>query len=306
MLVLNRLQYVLQNDLFQPHPEAAAARNVIKRLIAAAMPFHMTDEVIELAESVASPDMSDAVLIDLFGSVELPAPITWVECAVQGSEGFQVPVGLFLVKTDNGSVLHITHFPKMNSVLMEPHFSIRANLQTGAITIHQVPHVCDIEKRAIKARGHSDAEATEMLEGIVEQMAENVLGVAKTVFHGLQLLNAKNSPLAAEVAEILSRQQRRAMERSAPGSSKISKITRIVLNAQGKAQIGILRAEGGQDARRRAHWVRGHLMRTETKGYVWRKCHVRGIGDPIMRDRVLSIEGTPQNSDTRTSFPPAS
>lgn len=97
MQVLNRLQYVLQNDLFQPHPEAAAPRNVIKRLIAAAMPFHMTDEVIELAESVASPDMSDAVLIDLFGSVELPSPITWVECAVQGSEGFQVPVGLLLL-----------------------------------------------------------------------------------------------------------------------------------------------------------------------------------------------------------------
>lgn len=137
--------------------------------------------------------------------------------------------------------------------------------------------------------GMSEAEAAERVEWIVDNMADVVLGATKIAYHTLQLLNAKNGPVQAEAAEMFSRQQRRAMERSAPGSSKISRITRIVLNAQGRSQLSAIRSEDGYEARRRAHWVRGHLMRTAAKGLVWRRCHVRGVGEPVMQEREVSV-----------------
>jgi len=289
MKVLSRLYHVLQNDLFQRHPNAGEPRKIIHQLIRAAMPFDMTDEVIELATDVAPPDLSDEVLVDLFGSVELPAPITWLEFNDLGNDGLGVPVGLLLVKTDNGTVLHITHFPMIQGRLTEPHFSTRVHLATGAIRLHNVDYVCEIEKSNIMRGGLSEAKAARRVECIVDNMAAMILGATKIAYHALQLLNAKNAPIQAEAAEMFSRQQRRAMERSAPGSSKVSRITRIVLNAQGRAQLSAIRSEDGYEARRRAHWVRGHLMRSPTKGLVWRKCHVRGVGDPVMQEREVSV-----------------
>lgn len=288
MQVLTRAHHVFQNGLFQPHPSGAEIRGHMYRLIRAAMPFDMTDEVIELATEVAPHDLSDEVLLDLFGSVELPAPITWLEFNDRGDDGSVVPVGLLLVKTDNDTVLHITHFPIIRGRLTEPHFSTRVHLATGAIRLHNVDHVCEIEKSNIMRGGASDTEASGRVEWIVDNMADVVLGATKIAYHALQLLNAKNAPVQAEAAEMFSRQQRRAMERSAPGSSKVSQITRIILNAQGRAQLSAIRSEDGYEARRRAHWVRGHLMRSPTKGLVWRRCHVRGVGDPVMQERVVS------------------
>jgi hypothetical protein len=43
MKVLSRLYHVLQNDLFQRHPNAGEPRKIIHQLIRAAMPFDMTD-----------------------------------------------------------------------------------------------------------------------------------------------------------------------------------------------------------------------------------------------------------------------
>lgn len=258
------------------------------RLIRSAMPFHMTDEVIELATDVAPHDLNDEVILDLFGSVELPAPITWLEFNDHGDKGSVVPVGLLLVKTDNDTVLHITHFPIILGRLTEPHFSTRIHLGTRTITLHNIDHVCEIERSNIMRSGASEAEASGRVEWIVDNMAEMVLGATKIAYHALQLLNAKNAPIHAEVTEMFSRQQRRAMERSAPGSSKVSRITRIILNAQGRAQLSAIRFEDGYEARRRAHWVRGHLMRSPTKGLVWRRCHVRGVGEPVMQERVVS------------------
>jgi len=288
MQVLSRLHHVLQNGLFQPHPAAGEPREIIYRLIRAAMPFDITDEVIELATEVAPHDLSDEVLVDLFGSVELPSPITWLEFNDRGDDGSVVPVGLLVVKTDNDTVLHITHFPMIHGRLTEPHFSTRVHLGTGAIRLHNVDHVCEIEKFNIMRGGVSEAEATDRVEQIVDSMADIVLGATKIAYHALQLLNAKNAPVQAEAAEMFSRQQSRAMERSAPGSSKVSRITRIVLNAQGRAQLSAIRSEHGYEARRRAHWVRGHLMNAPTKGPVWRRAHVRGEGEPVMRTRVLT------------------
>jgi hypothetical protein len=287
MQVLSRAHNVFQNGLFQPHPKAGEPRAIIHQLIRAAMPFDMTDEVIELAIDVAPHDLSDEVLLDLFGSVELPAPITWLEFNDRGDDGSVVPVGLLLVKTDNNTVLHITHFPIILGRLTEPHFSTRVHLTTRRITLHNVDHVCEIEKSNIMRGGVSEAEAAGRVEWIVDNMADIVLGATKIAYHALQLLNAKNAPVHSEPVEMLSRQQRRAMERRAPGSSKVSRITRIVLNQQGRAQLSAIRSEDGYEARRRAHWVRGHLMRTANKGLVWRRCHVRGVGEPVMRDRVV-------------------
>lgn len=87
----------------------------------------------------------------------------------------------------------------------------------------------------------------------------------------------------------MSRQLRRQFERRGVRLDDVSrKVTRIVLNEEGRNHMLAVSDNAGGEARRKAHWVRGHLMRTETKGYVWRKSHVRGIGDPVMRPRAVS------------------
>lgn len=292
-MVYNDVLDAFENGSLIHHPDAEAPWSVVVNLMKGAMPFDMTDEVIEIATDIASPDMSDDHLVDLFRSVELPAPITWLELNDRRHDRSTVRYGLLLLKTDDDTVLHVKHFPMVLGHLREPDFSTRVNLQTGSIALDHVDHVWNLAKRVLMGAGASESEVEGRMEQAVDGMAEVVLRATKIAYHGLQLLNAKNAPVQAEVAELFSRQQRRAMERRAPGSSKVSRITRIVLNAQGRAQLSAIRSEDGYEARRRAHWVRGHLMRTQTKGLIWRKCHVRGMGDPVMRTRVVSASSGP-------------
>lgn len=45
-------------------------------------------------------------------------------------------------------------------------------------------------------------------------------------------------------------------------------VTRIVLNEEGRNHMRVVAEESEAGTARKAHWVRGHLMRTETKGCV--------------------------------------
>lgn len=103
------------------------------------------------------------------------------------------------------------------------------------------------------------------------------------------LMEARDSPMDLVEAGAMSRQERRRQARKGASDPTSHEVTRIILNEEGRNHMRAVAEASEAGTARKAHWVRGHLMRTETKGYVWRKSHVRGLGDPVMRPRAVSV-----------------
>jgi hypothetical protein len=107
----------------------------------------------------------------------------------------------------------------------------------------------------------------------------------------------KNGPFDQTEEALYPRNLARRMDREKlqfrDPKGEIPKFVRVDLSPSGKQHLEIMQDEalgekGG--VRIRAHWVRGHLMRTERKGLVWRKAHVRGFGDAALRPHVVTIK----------------
>jgi hypothetical protein len=96
----------------------------------------------------------------------------------------------------------------------------------------------------------------------------------------MHLITAKGGPLDADVEPMFSRPERRRMQREgALAVGPAPTVTKIRVNDQGRLHLQAVDDEegGSGGARRRAHRVRGHYMRS-AKGYSWRTAHVRGLG----------------------------
>lgn len=107
----------------------------------------------------------------------------------------------------------------------------------------------------------------------------------------MHLIAAKGGPLDADEEPMFSRPERRRMEREGRLPTGVPPtVTRIRVNAQGRLHLQAVDDEegGAGGARRRAHRVRGHYMRT-AKGSTWRISHVRGLGK--VNDTIRVIGG---------------
>lgn len=138
--------------------------------------------------------------------------------------------------------------------------------------------------------------------GSIEERKEKATGLAMatmglaayTAVRGMHLISARQGPLDQETANLMSRQERRRLERQMnTKSGPPPTITRIRVNDQGRAHLASVdEAEGGPDgARRRAHRVRGHFMKTSA-GKSWRKAHVRGFGEINETVRQVDVAQT--------------
>lgn len=115
----------------------------------------------------------------------------------------------------------------------------------------------------------------------------------------MHLIAAKGGPLDAEEKPMFSRPERRRMDREGAypaGAPQV--VTKIRVNAQGRLHLQAVDDEEGGvgGARRRAHRVRGHYMRTAS-GASWRKAHVRGLGQVNETIRVVEAVTEAQPSD---------
>ena len=115
----------------------------------------------------------------------------------------------------------------------------------------------------------------------------------------MHLIAAKGGPLDAVEEPMFSRPERRRMEREGVLRTGLPPVvTKIRVNAQGRLHLqAVDDDEGGVGgARRRAHRVRGHYMRT-AKGASWRKAHVRGLGPVNETVRVVDAARDVYSSD---------
>jgi hypothetical protein len=102
-----------------------------------------------------------------------------------------------------------------------------------------------------------------------------------TVIGASHLIAARSGPLETAEEPLLSRPERRRLEREgALASGPAPTVTRIRINEQGRLHLQVIDDEeggAGGGALRRAHRVRGHFMRT-ARGSIWRNAHIRGFG----------------------------
>lgn len=80
---------------------------------------------------------------------------------------------------------------------------------------------------------------------------------------------------------------------------RIGDLGKVHLKAMGEEE----RMRRGDAGARRAHWVRGHMMFTPTKGFVWRNPHIRGGGPVQQKELRVKSGGELQPEDWSQDLP---
>lgn len=245
--------------------------------------FVLSDEVAELMSNLLT-EMGEGASA-MFAQTRLPFPVMWVEHSTprtgetHGALIAQTPdmcLTSFMVEAEG------RFFPALTSL----HF------EDGRGWHYEQPHY----ERAMRTGSAEDRAGYQRLKSSQEEMCMFYFGMAMGV---ATLLNYKGM-LETEEAPAWSRQERRRAERSGKPLPE-TRICRITLGELGRAQRAAMDEEkaDGEKIRKRAHWVRGHFMRTRSGGVSWRMPHVRGAGPLIGQRREVHLP-----SDPETNGPP--
>jgi hypothetical protein len=239
-MILRRALEAYRNDIFPPHPDAAPVRGAALLLAENATHFSLSEDAVELARGLSGPDMSDAALLDLFRGEPLRRNPSWVELIDISEDGeAAVPVALLLTRTEGPEALHITPFVLMGEKVSEPLFGVRANLESGEITVHDFEPACDIFRAGLVASGVPEEEVDDLAQDIIGPLSENTLRVAKTVFQAFRVSRSRPDNLMGleDVASI---------ELNQTGIPDIGGHYRFMLTDLGRARLAALR--GGRIA----------------------------------------------------------
>lgn len=258
--------------------------------IGSAMRFQLTDEASDLMGTLVSC-RTLASRAPLFQNVRPPSPMTWVEIPTS-SETRKVDIGLLIVhQEETGNLQFFQFLDFVGDKLGEPITFSEFRYRDGKFKVGEVPPGMSNMISRLKDGGLDHDAAFKEVSDLMKMSADFTIQSAETAFNAYQLLNAKNSPFTKDTVPGLSRQAYRSLKRKDPDAAeRVRDTIRIRLNEEGRRHLAADRAERapGSGAPRQAHWVRGHLMNAPTKGPVWRRAHVRGEGEPVMRTRVLT------------------
>ncbi|WP_171209550.1 MULTISPECIES: hypothetical protein [unclassified Ruegeria] len=110
---------------------------------------------------------------------------------------------------------------------------------------------------------------------------------------GMSVLFDHNAMLEKDEVPAYPRAERRRHQKSGrPLPNR--RIIKVKLGELGKRQLQATQEidDHGDEERqtRRAHWVRGHMMRNRAGGLSWRNPHVRGAGPIIEQERRVSFD----------------
>lgn len=269
------------------------------RGLARCMPFEVRDSAAALVFSVMEDRNGRSSSVDAFRGMRLPMRNTWVEYSLSAAFNDLVApkdllvsqMGVLLTEKPNGRIRAV-------GVVKNPN-----------IPPFVIPLVMEIDPETgrngfqFSERGRSYFDADGDLERSKKEIdfAVNMVGFA-TEFAArfTMLLNAGRTPIELGEPAPVDKPTRRLMRKNAPSgvSPTYQGMTRIELNRYGADHVDALRDEAEVKSGRkvRPHWVRGHLMRTQSKGPVWRRAHVRGLGDPVMSTRSAVHTSSPEVS----------
>lgn len=217
-------------------------------------------------------EMTSSGLEELFSQVRLPFPTMIIQVPVEGG-GDDVPLG---VVTQVDDAIY-TQRLVVRSGQIASNISVMIRKGTYGASVSTPTH------ELLVAIGQPIP--AEMFD---EERTSNrtFLGVAVAI----SILLSHDGMLKIEDVSLYPRQMRRQAERAGKvlPDTLISKIT---LGKAGRGQVEAMRDDPAADepsgVPRRAHWVRGHTMRSRAGQIVWRMPHLRGAGPVIKQVRQI-------------------
>jgi hypothetical protein len=261
------------------------------------MPFEVRDSAAALVFSVMEDSNGRCDPVDAFRGMRLPMRNTWVEYSMSAAFKDLVPpkaplvsqMGVLLTEKSDGRIraVGVVRNPKL------PPLAIPLIMEIDPETGQSGFQFSERGRSYFGAEGDLEKGKKEI------DFAVNMVRFA-TLFAArfTTLLNASRTPIELAEPAAVGKETQRHMRKNAPRgvSPTYQGMTRIELNRYGADHVDALRDEAEVRSGRkvRPHWVRGHLMRTESKGPVWRRAHVRGIGTPVMSTRSAVYTPSPE------------
>lgn len=263
---------------------------MIRDLSYRATPFVIEPAALDLIATV----QSGVKLVEDFGPLLLEAPLpfdaVWME--FQEEVGGLMTGSGVLIQKIAGKILVCSFHQSAGQPLIEPLLMLTVDA-AAKLDMRADPFTAPRFIR--RYEGSQDEQISQFFGDAFPQTGWAILNAVGA----MHLISAKGGPLNASDEPMFSRAERRRMEREGTiPTGAPPTVTKIRVNAQGRLHLqAIDEEEGGVGgARRRAHRVRGHYMRT-AKGSSWRKAHVRGLGQVNETVRVIEGVGEAQPSD---------
>lgn len=242
-----------------------------------AQSFVLDYEAAEMLVSLAT-DLGDGAW-DMFRHTKLPFNALWLEHdraddpgATEGAllTSFKEDISVMYMRRDGDRVT-----PALAQVLLNSDGSM------NSVSTPMAQAAADMS---------TPEHASRIREGVTEYARKGVLYYAMNMTMSAMLDH--KGMLEREEAPAYTRADRR---RAARRGEKLpdTRVSHIRLGEYGRGQLEAMRAgaetESDGVTRRRAHWVRGHLMRKPSGGVTWRMPHVRGAGPVIGQERRVGV-----------------
>lgn len=218
-------------------------------------------------------------LDELYSQVQLPFPVMAIMPPLTGEDGMQ--------RQNDGSVPGLV--TQVQGEIYTQRFAIRQNT-VGPSTYCMVSRGMKAEVVPTPTRGLFEAVGMPVPDGMIGEelaMNRNFLGAAVAI----ATLLRHDGMLEVQQVSLHPRHERRQAERSGKVLPN-TLITKIALGKSGRGQVEAMKADMVTDARegipRRAHWVRGHHMKSRSGKLVWRMPHLRGAGPLVPQLRHVT------------------
>ena len=234
--------------------------------------FKIDDEA-EMMLAGLINEMSREGLEDTFQHVKLPFPAMLIE-KVSSINGFK-GVGLL---TQIDTVLE-SQFHTVNGDGLMPSLTV--------INTSKFPFLVNPTPTAELA--HSSFDADNLSDGLIQDKTNATSFLSMGV--GIATLLKYKGMLEVEEGPAYPRAERRRAEKSGRPLPD-TRVSKIRLGEMGKGQLATMSSDKNRNqsdqGKRRAHWVRGHWMRTAAGDLSFRNPHIRGAGPVIHQERLVT------------------
>lgn len=243
-------------------------------LLAAAHHFRIDEEAEDMLFRLIH-ELGEAAAEDAFHRVRMPFPVVFLERGIRTDDG-SVRAALI---TQGESLLRVQSFATLPEAALP-------SLLVSEVTEMQMELLATPTLELIEIIGDTSGS----WEALHNEEQINTFFVKLAV--SLATLLAHKGMLEVEDMPAVPRAERRRAEREGrPVPS--ARISMIRLGDAGRGQLQAMRAgpapETDYAAVRRAHWVRGHFMRTKTGDLTWRMPHIRGAGPVTKGMRRIGV-----------------
>lgn len=243
-------------------------------LLAAAHHFRIDEEAEDMLFRLIH-ELGEAAAEDAFHRVRMPFPVVFLERGIRTDDG-SVRAALI---TQGESLLRVQSFATLPEAALP-------SLLVSEVTEMQMELLATPTLELIEIIGGTSGS----WEALHNEEQINTFFVKLAV--SLATLLAHKGMLEVEDMPAVPRAERRRAEREGrPVPS--ARISIIRLGDAGRGQLQAMRAgpapETDDAAVRRAHWVRGHFMRTKTGDLTWRMPHIRGAGPVTKGMRRIGV-----------------